>query len=314
MLDAHQLNVFLTAAETLNFTQAARRLQMSQPSVSQHIQALEKHFNHKLFSRSGRTLQLTDEGLSLIPLARELVKQAILIEETMESMQGDVIGHLLVGCSTTPGKYILPLLLASFHRHHSRVRVTCEVSSQTRTMDKLCAGDIHFALTSYDIGICADAEFRKFMREEVCLIAPLGHPWTDKEEIEPEELYNAGFIHREEESGTYSATRDALFNLGIEIKKLKTLLTLGNSEAIALAVQEGLGVGFVSHTIINKLGQGKVVTIQVKGLNICRDIYIGHHIRRPATKAQNAFWEFICDQTLPITSLDYFKELLPKKE
>ena len=44
MLDAHQLNVFLTAAETLNFTEAARLLNMTQPSVSQHIQTLEQHF------------------------------------------------------------------------------------------------------------------------------------------------------------------------------------------------------------------------------------------------------------------------------
>ena len=92
MLDAHQLNVFLTAAETLNFTQAAQRLHMSQPSVSQHIHALEKRFRAKLFSRSGRSLQLTDEGTTLVPLARELVKQSILIEETMDSMKGDVIG------------------------------------------------------------------------------------------------------------------------------------------------------------------------------------------------------------------------------
>ena len=54
MLDAHQLNIFLVAAETLNFTQAAERLHMSQPSVSQHIRALEKHFDEVLFIRQGR--------------------------------------------------------------------------------------------------------------------------------------------------------------------------------------------------------------------------------------------------------------------
>ena len=49
MLNAHQLNVFVTAAETLNFTQAASLLQMTQPSVSQHIQALEEDFGFDLF-------------------------------------------------------------------------------------------------------------------------------------------------------------------------------------------------------------------------------------------------------------------------
>ena len=307
MLDAHQLNVFLTAAETLNFTQAAQRLHMSQPSVSQHIHALEKRFRAKLFSRSGRSLQLTDEGTTLVPLARELVKQSILIEETMDSMKGDVIGLLKVGCSTTPGKYILPPLLARFHNQFPKVTISCEVSSQNHALQKLCDGDIHFALTSHEMELCNDAEFRKFMEEKVSLIAPINHPWSSRGEIEPEELYEVDFIHRESESGTSVAVKEALNNIGIRMDNLKTLLTLGNSEAIALSVQEGLGVGFVSNTVIDKLGEDRVVPISVKGLEISREIYLGRHTRRPASKAQAAFWEFICKQSLPITSYHDFK-------
>ena len=86
MLDAHQLNVFLIAAETLNFTQAAVRLHMSQPSVSQHIFSLEQHFEQPLFIRSGRNVQLTDAGVALVPLARELVARSVHIEEMMKSL------------------------------------------------------------------------------------------------------------------------------------------------------------------------------------------------------------------------------------
>ena len=108
MLNTHQLNVFLTAAETLSFSEAARRLHMSQPSVSQHIQSLERHFDRELFIRSGRQVILSDAGRALVPLAREMVNRLQVIEETMRSLDGGVFGHLLVGCSTTPGKYILP--------------------------------------------------------------------------------------------------------------------------------------------------------------------------------------------------------------
>ena len=74
-------------------------------------------------------------------------------------------------------------------------------------------------------------------------------------------------------------------------------MTLGNSEAIALSVQEGLGVGFVSEIVVNKLGLKQVSTIKVEGLDINRDIYIGRNIIQPATIAQNTFWDFI--QGLP---------------
>ncbi len=309
MLDAHQLRVFLTAAETLNFTQAAQRLNMSQPSVSQHIQALERHFGVPLFLRSGRTLQLTDAGLVLVPLARELVNQSILIEETMVSLQGEVYGHLLVGCSTTPGKYILPHLLAQFHTEHPEVRMTCLVSSQMQAIENLCEGRLHFALTSFGRNICANkTEFIEFLCDPVVLIAPLNHPWTQRKYIEIEDLLEANFILREEESGTYKTVQEALARTAVPIERLHTLLTLGNSEAIAVAVQEGLGVGFVSQAVASGLGRERVSIIPVKGLDMCRKIYIGRHTRLPATKAQTAFWEFVTQlrETPALLNLPYY--------
>ena len=122
MLDAHQLNVFVTAAKTLNFTAAARQLHMTQPSVSQHVQSLEQHFGVALFIRSGRNLRLSDAGLALLPMAQRMVSSSLHIEEMMESLKGEVHGHLLVGCSTTIGKYVLPFMLAAFMRQYPKCR------------------------------------------------------------------------------------------------------------------------------------------------------------------------------------------------
>lgn len=97
MLDAHQLNVFLTAARTLNFTAAARQLHMTQPSVSQHIQALEQHFDLQLFIRSGRHLRLTDAGEALLPMAQEMVSISQSIDNKMESLKGMFTAVLLWG-------------------------------------------------------------------------------------------------------------------------------------------------------------------------------------------------------------------------
>lgn len=300
MLDAHQLNVFLIAAETLNFTRAAQRLHMSQPSVSQHIQTLERHFNTELFTRAGRNMQLTDSGMELVPLARDLVNQSTLIEESMASLEGTVYGHLMVGCSTTPGKYILPGLLASFHRRFPRVKITCQVSPQAHAVERLIDGQVHFALTSFFQDSHKDAEFHKFMTEPVILIAPADHPWSIIGEITPDELFDADFIMREPESGTYDAVLDALTQIDVDINQLKTLLTLGNSEAIALSVQEGLGVAFVSQIVVTILNPGQVIPIKVRGLEINREIQIGRHTRRKSTTAQDAFWEFITSIDLPI--------------
>jgi DNA-binding transcriptional LysR family regulator len=294
MLDAHQLNVFLTAAETLNFTRAARELNMTQPSVSQHVQELERHFGTALFDRSGRKVSLTDAGAALLPLAREIVTLSIRIDERMQSLKGEVFGHLIVGCTTTPGRYILPGLLATFLQHHPKVEATCYVSSRQRAVELLCKGQLHLTLASAR-DFSRDVEFQRFMSDPVVLIAPLDHPWALRSAIEPEDLLRADFILREDGSGTRATVAEGLAALDLSIDRLRTVITLGSSEAIALAVQEGIGVAFVSLTVVERLVPGQVAPVLVHGLDLAQDIYIGRYPRRPATAAQAAFWDFVVD-------------------
>lgn len=292
MLNAHQLNVFLVAAETLNFTQAAQRLQMTQPSVSQHIQALEQHFGIDLFIRSGRSLDLTEAGRALVPLSRELIYLSTHIEEAIASMKGDVYGHLLVGCSTTIGRYLLPQLLACFHQQYPQVRATCRVASQTQAIQMLCEGKVHLAMTTAPEH-CADVEYRPFVRDHIYLIAPPDHCWTIKGHISSQELSEANFILPEDGTETHTAVREALASVGISIYQLKCLMILGSPEAIALSVQEGLGVGFVSSVVIRKLVKDRVKPITIQEIDIVQDIILGRNLSRPSTAAQSAFWEFL---------------------
>lgn len=293
MLDAHQLNVFLVAAETLNFTEAARRLHLSQPSVSQHIQTLEQHFNVELFVRSGRHIELTDAGRTLVPMARDIVNRSIRIEETMRSLDGEVYGHLLVGCSTTPGKYILPHLLARFHRRYPKVTASCQVAPQEQSVEMVCNGEAHFTMASAPYVTCHDVKFMRYLTDPLVLIAPRDHPWASRPSIEPGELYEGVFIMREQGSGTLATVNEGLGRIGVVRERLNTLLILGNPEAIALAVQEGLGVGFVSSIVVTRLVHRGVAVVNVNGLNLEREIFIGRHARRPATAAQAAFWDFV---------------------
>lgn len=292
MLNAHQLNVFLVAAESLNFTQAAQKLEMTQPSVSQHIQALEQHFGTDLFVRSGRGLELTDAGNTLITMAREAVYLSNHIEEKMASLKGDVYGHLMVGCSTTIGRYLLPRMLADFHNEYPQVRATCHVASQDKALQMLCDGQVHLAMASCP-EYCRDVEFRQFATDHIQLIAPHDHPWTQRGEITLGDLLNAEFILPDEGSDTHLAVQEALNQRGISLYQLRSLMVLGSSEAIGLSVKEGLGVGFVSDIVVEKLVKDQVKTVVIKDLDIYQNIYIGRSKKRPSTSAQDAFWKFL---------------------
>lgn len=293
-LNTHQLHVFLIAAETLNFTQAAQQLRMTQPSVSQHIQALEEHFGQELFVRTGRTIELSDAGAALIPLAREIVYSNSRLEEMMASLKGEVQGHLIVSCSTSTGRYLLPKILANFHCQYPQVRATCQVSRRDQAIKRLVEGKVHIALVS-EPPFIADIRFEKIADERVLLIVPAAHPWAKRDFINASEIYESDFILPEESNDLYRLIHDKLAEAGVSILELRNLVSLGSLEAIALSVQEGLGVGFVPEIMAHRLVNGRVKLVEVAGLNISQEVFIGRNLNRPATAAQEAFWEMVLE-------------------
>jgi len=295
MLDAHQLNIFLMAAELENFSQAARNLNLSQPSVSAHIQSLERSFGTQLFHRSGRHISLTEAGEALLPLAREMVHLSIHIEETMASLGESVVGQLKLGCSTAVGKYTLPRLIAHFRAKNPLVQVHCSVTSREKALTELLDGRIHLIVTSAREH-SKEIEYHLFVNDPVILIAPADHPWAEREQIEPHELLTENFGLREETAGTRRVLEEGLAIHGMHVDQLKTVMVLGNSEALRTAVEERIGVAFVSRLVAaDGIKLGRIVEVKVANFDLQQKLFIGRNPRLPATKAQTAFWEFVHD-------------------
>jgi len=293
MLNVYELNIFLVAAETENFSQAARQLNLTQPAVSMQVQALEKQLGVQLFHRVGRTLSLTEQGKALIPLARDMVNRAIHIEEEIESLKGEVVGHLKIGCSTTTGKYFLPHLAARFRQRHPRVQMTIVNHGRDRVLHELCDGSVQLAVVSSQ-PTARDNEYRHFLTDHVILIVPANHPWASRDVIAPEELRGTDFISRDPESGTRLETEAALMRAGLSCDDLNVVLELGNSEAVSMAVEEGMGLAFVSRLVAQRgIELGRIKEVRVAGLTFEREVYIVYCHRHPATRAQAEFWEFV---------------------
>lgn len=293
MLDVYELNVFLTAAETENFSEAARQLNLTQPAVSMQIRALERKLDVQLFHRSGRSLTLSERGKALLPLARDVVNRAIRIEEEIESLKGEVVGHLKIGCSTATGKYILPHLAARFRRRHPAVQMSIINHSRDIVLSEMCDGTVQLAVVS-STPVCKDITYRQFFTDYLVLIVPADHAWAKREMISPEELQGTDFILRDQESGTRDEMESALREFGLGIEDLNVVMELGNSEAISMAVEEGIGVAFVSRAVARRgIELGRIKEVKVAGISLRREIYIVYSNRHPATRAQSEFWNFV---------------------
>jgi DNA-binding transcriptional LysR family regulator len=294
MLNIHELEVFLAAAETENFSQAGRKLNISQPAVSMQIRALEDRLSMDLFHRSGRHIALTEAGRALVPMARNLLERAIQIEEAMASLRGEIVGQLRLGCSTTAGKHVLPRLLSGLREKHPRIDVACHTVPHSVALQMLQEGEIHAAFTGLGEPH-KDVEYRPFLTDPVVLIAPPDHPWARSDEaIKLDDLLaEKNFILHKEESGTYQALKEGLAWHDLSPDHLNTGMVLGDSEVIRMAVQEGIGVAFVSMTVVAEAVQaGMLAVVRVEGLELSKTLYLARHTNHPVSCAQSAFWEF----------------------
>ena len=292
MINLHELNVFVEAALAQNFSVAARRLYLSQPAVSLHIGNLEKQLGIELFRRNGRSIQLSDAGRALLPLAQDTLRQAKHLEETMWGLKGVLIGELSIACSTTVGKYVLPRIVAGFRRCYPQVRVTINVTSRRSAIESLAAGRAEIAVVSAKLNH-ADLVYEPFAVDRIVLIVAADHPWADGRVVTPSDLLSQPFISREESAGTREVLAEGLGEHGLDVGRLEVALTLANAEAIEMSVEAGIGVAFVSRLAASRgLTLGRVVEVPVEGLDLTRQIYMVHHQRRAVSPLQQAFWGF----------------------
>jgi DNA-binding transcriptional LysR family regulator len=293
MINLEALKVFLAVAEHGSFSEAGRQLHLSQPAVSQSIQGLERHLGSQLFIRQGRAAQLTESGQALVPMARELINSAQRLEQSMFSLQGEVAGEMSVGCSTASGKYLLPGMIARFRREYPHVRINVIVSSRDSIISKLLAGDVALGVSSKLIDH-PDLEYRDFFKDDVILIVPAGHRWAQYRKIYPDDLLDEPIILREEVAGTREVMMDGLQAHDITSDMLNVAMVLGNAEAIEMAVEEELGIAYVSRLAASRgIALGRVVEVAVEGMQLARNLYMARNRRQSLTRAQAKFWEFV---------------------
>lgn len=119
-----QLRAFLVVAQTLSFTHACERLHLSQPALSLAIKGLEDSLGGKLLIRSTRSVKLTPEGESLLPLAKHLLAQWDNTEERLRQRFTLQLGRLSVAAMPSFACNLLPVALVKFRQQHPKINVT----------------------------------------------------------------------------------------------------------------------------------------------------------------------------------------------
>ena len=268
-----RLQVFHTVAKRLNFTKAAAELFISQPAVTKHIQETELHFKVKLFERNRTKIKLTPAGDTLLQYTEELFAVYRKLEFEMNHFTQQKFGLLRIGASTTIAQYVLPPVLAAFHKKFRDIKVSLSINNTEQTEQSLLSREIDFGLIEGQ-SKKTDIRYTEFIKDEIVLVADSSHPLTKKHFITPEELKSIPLLLREPGSGTLEVIAHSLKPLGIKIAQLQLEMQLGSSESIKSYLQHSNCLAFLSvHAILQELQKREFSIINVKGLQIDRYFY-----------------------------------------
>ena len=295
MIDLTKLQAFLYAAESLSFSEAAKQLHLSQPTISHHIKSLEQELGVELFARSGSSLKLTDAGRLLMSQAGKLLREANAVEQMMDSLQEKIVGQITIACSTTTGKYVLPQVAARFRKQHPGARISILACTQETVVPRLMKEEADLGVVSYE-ACGGEVECQEFFQDHIGLIVPADHSWAKRQQIEPAELLQVPFIMREPTSGTRKVMLTELGKHGIGLEEMDIFLEIGNAEAIVKTVEAGFGVSFVSRFAAGwALDKGTVVELPVAGFDLRRKLYMVRNKMQTTHRAVEAFWGFVHD-------------------
>jgi DNA-binding transcriptional LysR family regulator len=175
-----QLRGFCYAATWGSISKAAKRMNLSQPAVSQQIQSLESEMDVTLFFRRGSKIQLTHDGQLLYEMAHPLVEQMEHLDAQFRLRRLEVDeGHIEVAAGTSTILYFLPKHVEEFHRAHPKIEVRLHNVTGLEGLEQLRTGLVDFAVGPL-MTVPEDIEFHPIVSYEPVIITCIGHPLAYK--------------------------------------------------------------------------------------------------------------------------------------
>lgn len=284
-----QLQVFRAVARHLSYTRASEVLHLTQPAVSMQIRQLEEVLGLPLFEKTGKRVQLTVAGQTLIGYSQRIAEQLDELREVCDTLRSGEGGTLRLAVPSTANAFAT-VFLARFCRLHPGIRFSLDVANRRRLLEKLADNDVDLVI----MGKPPDEEHleqERFMDNPLVPIAAPDHPLAARKHIPLDELGNDVFLIREQGSGTRGTMERFFTEHGVT---LKSRMELSSNEAIRQAVAAGLGLGVVSlHTLELELATGRLVTLDVEGFPVMRHWYLVRRRDKWLPPVAEAFGRFV---------------------
>lgn len=251
-MDINQFEYVMTVAEEKSISKAAKKLYISQPSLSQYIMRLENNLGVKLFDRTTSSFILTFAGEKYVQTAKNILNLNAQMEKELSDIAGSKKGRLAMGVPNQTGRHILPLVLPEFHKRFPEIEIVVEEDVTIQLEEMLLSGKIDIAILNLPIQN-DKILYETISAERMFLVAPQNHWICSQADFGNENKLDFNCLRDEkfillEQGQRMRLFADEIFhradfkpNIVLEIKNLDT------AYRIAAA---GMGFTFVPENVI----------------------------------------------------------------
>jgi DNA-binding transcriptional LysR family regulator len=292
-----QLESFLAVAREGSFSIAAQRLHLSQPTLTEHIQELEREVGTRLFARRWRQVVLSEAGRVLEPYVVTIMTTLKHATDAVTELDGLQHGSLMLGASTTPGIYVLPRIIGRFRATYPGIALSMQIANSRTIEERVRAAQLDVGVVGGHILGAREQCVAVGLDDELVLVVPPDHAWAKRGSIAVAQIAEQPLLMRETGSATRQLTERALQEAGVAYE---VAMELDHTEAIKQAVMAGLGVSLVSrHAVQREIAAGHLASIRVRGLPLRRHFHVIQPHRRQLSASAQAFVRLLEAEATP---------------
>lgn len=289
-----QMESLIRLAEERSFSRAAKKMYLTQPSLTKHIKNLEESVNAMVVNRKNTGISLTPEGKILYAYARRIFKLMDEAKEKIERVREDESGSIFISASTIPSTYILPHVLSAFNKDYADICCYIQINDSDATLNMILDNQAEIGFIGRYVS-SNKLNVESIWNDRLVMVVPKEHRWSNKAVVTIDQVSREPFIVREKGSATRAILEDYLREkTDINLSNFNIVCELGSSEAVKEAVIARLGISILSiHAVKRELENGLIREKTVENCTIERNFYLIYKKQFSLMKHHKLFLDFV---------------------
>jgi len=266
-----ELEAFIAVADTLSFSEAAKRINMSQPSISVKVKSFEKRINKTLFIRDGRKVVITPDGQKIAASVREVFDSLHKLSATVSATSNENVIRINVGEAIF--LYAFQEMLDKYRTIEPSIHYKTQIGDTQTNLESLEKEESDIAFVGWIGSERLNSENLRVERigyDELVLIVPLWHELAKKDKVSIRDIIKFPYVGRKSNSGVQRTVNEIFKINGIHFNDVQTAAVFDDASSVIMAVFRGLGVSIVSKLqaiTAEKIGLIRIINLDEKMSN-----------------------------------------------